>query len=150
MRPKLTDVVLEKVDAFWRKRVFEGLSVFDLFSAYNDVQRLALARPDQISLDIELYQIAHAHRCHQQEFDSKGQLSPHRPSLEIPVPPGLAHQLVRELEQRKDVSSVIERAQPRPISLREPASTRREAANDACHLIQMMGFGAHMVPRNRL
>jgi hypothetical protein len=41
MRPKLTDVALEKVDAFRRKRVLEGLSVFDLFGTNDDVQCLA-------------------------------------------------------------------------------------------------------------
>ena len=120
MRPKLPDVAFEKVDAFRRKRVIEGLSILDLFGAYDDVQRPALARPDQISLDIELCQVAHADRRHQQDLDSDGHLSPHCPSLEIPMPPGLAHQLLRELQQREDVSPVIERPQPRPIGFREP------------------------------
>ena len=52
MRPKLTDIALKKVDAFRRKRVIEGLSIFDVFAAYDDVQRSALAQPDQIFLDI--------------------------------------------------------------------------------------------------
>jgi hypothetical protein len=64
MRPKLTDILIEKVGAFRRKRIFEGLPVFDLFGSNDDVQHLAWARPDQISLDIELYQIAHANRRH--------------------------------------------------------------------------------------
>ena len=40
--------------------------------------------------------------------------------------------------------------QPRPISFREPTSTRREAPNDASHLIQMMGLDTHMMPGDRL
>jgi hypothetical protein len=99
MRPKIPNVAFEKVDALRRKRVFERLPILDLFGAYNDVQRLALARPDEISLDVELYQVAHANRGHQQDLDGGGQLSPHRPALEIPMPPGLAHQLFRELQQ---------------------------------------------------
>ena len=98
MRPKLTDIALKKVDAFRRKRVIEGLSIFDLFAAYDDVQRSALAQPDQIFLDIERCEIAHADKRHQQNLDSYGHLSPHRPALEIPMPPGLAHQLLRELQ----------------------------------------------------
>jgi hypothetical protein len=39
-----------------------GLPVLDLFGAYDDVQRLAQTRPDEISLDVELYQIVHADR----------------------------------------------------------------------------------------
>jgi hypothetical protein len=145
MRPKLTDIALKKVDAFRRKRVLEGLSVFDLFGTNDDVQRLASARPDEISLYIELYQIAHANRRHQQGLDSSGQLSPHCPSLEIPMPPGQAHQLVRKPQQREDISPVIESPQPRPIGFREPASTRCEAANDASHLIQTVLFDPHMM-----
>ena len=79
MRPKLTDIALKKVDAFRRKRVIEGLSIFDLFAAYDDVQRSALAQPDQIFLDIERCEIDHADRRHQQNLDSYGHLSPHRP-----------------------------------------------------------------------
>ena len=37
MRPKLTDIALKEVDTFWRKRVLEKLSIFDLFGAYDDV-----------------------------------------------------------------------------------------------------------------
>jgi len=150
VRPKLLDIELKEFDAFRRQRVLEGLSILDLIGAYNDVQRFALTRPDQILLDIELCQIAHANRRHQQNLDSNGHLSPHCSSLEIPVPSGLAHQLIREPQQRKDVSPIIEMAQSRPISFREPTSTRCEAANDASHLIQMMGLDAHMMPRDRL
>ncbi len=64
MRPKLTDIALKEVDAFWRKRVLEELSIFDLFGAYDDVQCPAVAQPDKIFLDIELCQIAHANRRH--------------------------------------------------------------------------------------
>jgi len=59
--------------------------------------------------------------------------------------PGLAHQLFRELQQRENVSLVIEGPQPRPIGFGEPMSTRREAPNDAPHLVQMMGLDAHMM-----
>ena len=64
MRPKLADIALEKLYAFRRKRVFEGFSIFDVFSTNDDVQCPAVARPDQISLDIELYEVAHADRRH--------------------------------------------------------------------------------------
>src|ERR1700736_2959601 len=127
MRAKFTDIALEKVDALCRKWVLERLSIFDLFGAYDDVQRPSLARPDQILLDIERCQIAHADRRHQQNLDSYGHLCPHRPSLEIPMSPGLAHQLIRELQQRENVSLVIEGPQPRPVGFSEPTSTRREA-----------------------
>jgi len=66
------------------------------------------------------------------------------------MPPGLAHQLLRERQQRENVSLVIEGPQPRPIGFSEPTSTRREAPNDASHLIQMMGLDAHMMTRDRL
>src|SRR6266850_7140863 len=75
MRPKLTDIALKKIDAFQRKRVIEGLSIFDLLAAYDDVQRSALARPDQILLDIERCQISHAERRHHQKLYSYGHLS---------------------------------------------------------------------------
>src|ERR1700731_362087 len=97
MRPKLPNVALEKIDAFRRERVFERLAVFDLFGRDDDVQRLALTRSDEISLDIQLDEIAHADRRHQQDLDRDGHLGPHRASLEIWVPPGLTHQLLREL-----------------------------------------------------
>jgi hypothetical protein len=145
MGPKFTDITLNKIDAFRWKWVLERLSVFDLFGVYDDVQCPALARPDEISLDIKLYQVSHAYRRHQQNLDGNGQLSPHCPSLQIPMCTGLAHQLVRKLQQRNDVSTVIESSQPRPINFRKPASTRCEAANDASHLIQMVLFDAHMM-----
>jgi hypothetical protein len=66
------------------------------------------------------------------------------------MPSGLAHQLIWKLQQSEDVPPVIERAQPCPISFREPASTEPEAPNDASHLIQMMGFDTHVMPGDRL
>jgi hypothetical protein len=97
MRPKLPDVALEQLDAFRRERILERLTVFDLFGGDDDVQRPALTRPDKISLDIELDEIAHADWRHQQDLDRDGHLGPHRASLDISVPPGLTHQLLREL-----------------------------------------------------
>jgi hypothetical protein len=98
MRPKLTDIALEKVYGFRRKRIFEGFSIFDVFGTNDEVQCPAAARPDQISRDIKLYQIAHADRRHQQNLDGNGQLSSYCPSLEILMSPGLAHQLVRKIQ----------------------------------------------------
>jgi len=66
------------------------------------------------------------------------------------MPQGLAHQLIRERQQRENVSLVIEEPQPRPIGFSKPTSSRCEAPNDASHLIQMMGFNAHMMRGDRL
>ena len=52
-----------------------------------------------------------------------GELSPQCAVLSIPMPTRLAHQLLRKLQQREDVSPVIESSQPRPIGFGEPAST---------------------------
>ena len=91
--------------------MLEGFPVFDVFRSDDDVQRPALDRSNKISLDIQVDEIAHADRCHQQNFDRDGHLSPHRPSLGVPMPPGLAHQFVRERQQRGDIFLLVERSQ---------------------------------------
>jgi hypothetical protein len=114
------------------------------------VQRPAPPWSDQISLDIELYQVAHAKWRHQQDLDSHGQLGPDRPSSRIPVPSSLTHQLNRERQQCGDVSPIIEWPQPCPINFRQSASTRCETANDAPHLIQMALFDEYMMSGDSL
>src|SRR5271156_6910642 len=83
MRPELSDVALEKVDAFRWKRVFEWLSVLYLFSSYDDVQRLARAWPDEISLNIGA-----SRDCSYGSAPSAGS-RPRRPSG--PAPPLAGH-----------------------------------------------------------
>src|SRR5271170_4995237 len=102
MRPKVPNIALEKVNALRRQRVVERLPVLYLLGRNDDVEGLALARPDEISLDVELCQVAHANRGHQQDLDGSSQLSQYRPALAILMPPGLTHQLLWELQQRAD------------------------------------------------
>ena len=49
--------------------MLEGLLVFDVFGSDDDMQRPAPDRADKILLDIEVDEIAHADRRHQQDFD---------------------------------------------------------------------------------
>src|SRR5271165_3734398 len=96
MRPKFLDIGLDKSGAFRRKRMIDRYLVLDLFGTNDEVQSPALARLHEVSFDIEVDEIAHADRCHQQDLDRDGHLSPHRPSLGISMPPSLEQQLLRE------------------------------------------------------
>ena len=129
--------------------MLEGFPVFDVFGSDNDVQRPALDRSNKISLEIEVDEIAHADRCHQQDFDHGRHLSPHRPSLGIPMPPRLPHQFLRQREQCGDIFRLVERSQSRHIGLGEPMPTRREPPNDGAHPLQVLGADAHIMPGDR-
>lgn len=79
-------------------------------------------RADKILLDIEADEIAHADRRHQQDFDRGGHLSPHRPSLQVPMPPSLAHQFLRERQRPRDTPIAAG-----PTSFKRPARSRPSA-----------------------
>src|SRR5215472_7721179 len=62
--------------------MLEGILVF-LTSSDPMTICSAPPRADKILLDIEVDEIAHADRRHQQNFDRDGHLSPHRPRWEF-------------------------------------------------------------------
>src|SRR5215472_4877966 len=95
MRSKLPDVALDDVDALRWQRIFERLPVLDLLGTDDDVERLSPPGPDQIFLDIELCQVAHTNRGHQQDLDGGGQLSSHCAA------PRIAMQSAEQLQEVK-------------------------------------------------
>src|SRR5215469_12296221 len=73
MGPKLAEIELDQIDALRRQRALERFSVFDLFCADDDIERLAPPWPDEIPFDVEPDQIPHSNPGHQQDLDGNGQ-----------------------------------------------------------------------------
>jgi len=64
------------------------------------------SRADEVSLDIELHEIADAHWDHDQHLDCTGRLGLERASADVAASSGRGHQLAWQVQQRQQTLRV--------------------------------------------